>query len=168
MLSIPETIDEISSDWLTQVLDREVTACRVEDAHSGTTGRAVLALGYGHEAVGPKRLFVKLPPTDAQQQEFVISSGMGRREARFYQQLSAEVPVRVPHCYYAATDASGEQYIMLLEDLEAGGCSFRNATSHSSIDYIKRVLACFARLHASFWCSLPDGFPRVIRLPQCR
>ena len=44
MLSIPECIDEISSDWLTRVLDREVTGCRVQDAHSDTTGRAVLAL----------------------------------------------------------------------------------------------------------------------------
>src|SRR6185437_12208673 len=36
--------------------------------------------------------------------------------------LAAEVPVRVPHPYYAATD--DERYVMVLEDLEASGCRF--------------------------------------------
>lgn len=152
-LSLPITPAEISADWLSDVLGEPVAGVSVVDAHDGTTGRAVLALERVSGSTLPSRLFVKLPPGDAMQRAFVVSSGMGRREAMFYQQLSAQVPVRVPHCYYAATDESGEPYIMLLEDLEAGGCSFRTPASHASIDYIERVLACFARLHASFWSS---------------
>ena len=57
---------------------------------------------------------------------------MGRRETRFYATLSGEIPVRVPHCYFAASDDAGEEYIMLLEHLEDSGCTFRNARTRYS------------------------------------
>ena len=44
-------------------------------------------------------------------------------------------------------------YIMLLEHLEDSGCTFQNASSHYSLDYIRAVLAGFARLHAAYWES---------------
>ncbi len=101
----------------------------------------------------PRRLFVKLPPTDEMQRAFVTSSGMGRREARFYESLSAELPVRVPRCYFAASDDAGEAYIMLLEHLVDSGCTFNNASTRYSLDYVRQVLAAFARLHAAYWDS---------------
>ncbi|MEZ5502240.1 MAG: phosphotransferase [Halioglobus sp.] len=101
----------------------------------------------------PPRLFAKLPPTDEMQRAFVTSSGMGRREARFYEQLAAELPVRVPRCYFAASDDTGEAYIMLLENLVDSGCTFNNATTRYSLDYVRQVLAAFARLHAAYWDS---------------
>jgi len=99
----------------------------------------VLDLEYAHAVDLPRRLFVKLPPTDELQRAFVCSTGMGRREVLFYQQLSAEVPLRVPRCYHAASDDSGENYIMLLEHLEDSGCTFRNASSRYSTDYIHHL-----------------------------
>lgn len=150
---IPEDVDAISSDWLKQVLNLQVTGCQVEDAHSGTTGRAVLALNYAQVSTGPKRLFVKLPPSDSAQQAFVVSNGMGRRETRFYSQLATEVPVRVPHCYHADCSEDGQRYIMLLEHLEDSDCRFRNASKRYSLEYVKSALAAFARLHASYWDS---------------
>ena len=153
MLLIPGELGDISSEWLAHVLDTEVVAVRVVDAHTGTTGRGVLAVDYAQEVALPPRLFVKLPPADELQRAFVCSSGMGRREVLFYQQLSAQVPLRVPRCYHAATDDTGAEYIMLLEHLEDSGCTFRNASSRYSLDYIRQVLAAFARLHAAYWMS---------------
>ena len=150
---IPSDLSAITVEWLAQVLNAPVTAVRVADAHSGTTGRGVLEVECASAGKIPARLFVKLPPTDELQRAFVCSSGMGRREALFYQALSAEVPVRVPHCYHAASDDTGEQYIMLLEHLEDSGCSFRNASSRYSMAYMRQVLAAFARLHACYWAS---------------
>ena len=149
MLSIPKDLNSLSSDWLAQVLDTPVADFKVVDAHAGTTGRAVVELHYAETVDLPGRLFVKLPPTDEMQRAFVTSSGMGRREACFYESLSAEVPVRVPRCYFAASDDSGEAYIMLLEHLEDSGCTFNNASTRYSLDYIRQVLAAFARLHAT-------------------
>jgi hypothetical protein len=153
MLQIPKDLNSLSSDWLAHVLDAPVSGFTVVDANSGTTGRAVLELEYAAAVDLPRRLFVKLPPTDEMQRAFVTSSGMGRREARFYESLSAELPVRVPRCYFAASDDAGEAYIMLLEHLVDSGCTFNNASTRYSLDYIRQVLAAFARLHARYWDS---------------
>jgi hypothetical protein len=64
-------------------------------------------------------------------------------EARFYAALGAELPVRAPHCRYA--DVDGDSFIMVLEDLDAAGCSYRS-DPRSTIEEL-------ARLHAAFWES---------------
>ncbi|NND69001.1 MAG: phosphotransferase [Halioglobus sp.] len=148
MTAIPGTVDELTTHWLREVLGEHVQGSRLLDANSGTTGRAVLEV-HGEDL--PPRLFVKLPPTDEMQRLFVTTNGMGRKEVLFYSQLSGEVPVRVPHCYYSATDEAGEQYIMLLEHLEDSGCTFQNASSRYSLDYVRAMLNEFARLHAAYW-----------------
>lgn len=153
MLQIPKDPTAIDTQWLAHVLDAPVTAHRLVDAHAGTTGRAVLELDCAGVTQVPRRLFVKLPPADELQRAFVTSSGMGRREALFYKQLGAEVPMRVPHCYFAASDDSGEEYIMLLEHLEDSACSFQNASNHYGLAYVRAVLTEFARLHAAYWNS---------------
>ena len=153
MLRIPENPENLTAEWLAHVLGAPVTGFAVVDAHSGTTGRALLELRYARPVDLPDRLFVKLPPTDAMQRAFVMSSGMGLRESRFYAELSAEVPVRVPRCYFAASDDSGEEYIMLLENLVDSGCTFNNASTRYSLHYVREVLDAFARLHAAYWAS---------------
>jgi thiamine kinase-like enzyme len=151
MLNVPGKLSDLSREWLQEALGVAVQDCRVVDANSGTTGRAVLEIDAPEEANLPARLFVKLPPTDEMQRAFVTATGMGKTEAQFYSSLSSEVPVRVPTCYYAASDEAGESYVMLLEHLEDSGCSFQNASTRYSLDYVRSVLAQFAKLHASYW-----------------
>jgi hypothetical protein len=152
--TLPGDVKSLSSAWLSHVLQAPVSGFTVLDAHAGTTGRALIALQYSEDQHAlPPRLFLKLPPTDEQQRAFVTSSGMGRREAQFYSSLSDELPVRVPHCYFAASDESGEQYIMLLENLVDSGCTFGNARQRYSLHYVRQVLTAFARLHAAYWAS---------------
>ncbi len=153
MLQIPRDLSSLSTEWLAHVLDAPVTGFAVVDANAGTTGRATLELDYATPVGLPHRLFIKLPPNDEMQRAFVTSSGMGRREARFYETLSAEIPVRLPRCYFAASDDAGEAYIMLLEHLVDSGCTFSNASTRYSLDYIRQVLAAFAHLHAAYWDS---------------
>ena len=155
MSNIPQALSEVSIEWLSRVLNTPVAAFRVTDANDGTTGRGVLELQYEHQSDLPARLFVKLPPSDEAQRAFVISSGMGKREAMFYQQLGSKVPVRVPYCYYAGSCDSGARYVMLLEHLEDSNCSFQNARDHYSPHYLRSVLDRFARLHSAYWES-PD------------
>jgi len=153
MLRLPENLDSLTDEWLAHVLAAPVSGFSVVDAHSGTTGRALLELDYAEPVTLPNRLFVKLPPTDEMQRAFVVSSGMGLRESRFYAELSAELPVRVPHCYFAASDDSGEEYFMLLENLVDSGCTFNNASTRYSLDYVRQVLDAFAKLHTAYWNS---------------
>jgi len=151
---LPLDLQDISCHWLGAALGGvEVTGLDILDASSGTTGRALIELQYAQPGDYPGRLFVKLPPQDVRQREFVCGTGMGRREALFYQQLSALVPVRVPRCYFAASNPAGDRYIMLLEDLASSQCTFRNASQRYSMDDLREVLSGFARLHAAFWDS---------------
>jgi thiamine kinase-like enzyme len=152
-LLTPKNVNDLSCEWLAYALGVPVSGYTVIDAHAGTTGRAVLALEYAKSIELPSRLFVKLPPADELQRAFVTSSGMGRRETRFYATLSGEIPVRVPHCYFAVSDDAGEEYIMLLEHLEDSGCTFKNARTRYSENYVREVLAAFARFHAAYWAS---------------
>ena len=148
---IPRELASISAEWLSSVLAVEIKSVAIVDAHEGTTGRGVLSIDAAADSGLPSSLFVKLPPGDESQRAFVVSSGMGRREALFYQQLAREVPVRVPRCYHADTDDPGEHYIMLLERLQDSGCAFRNASTRYSPQYLETMMEQFALLHAAYW-----------------
>ena len=87
---LPLDVADLTADWFSAVLGREVNDVEVLDRSSGTTGRARVALA-GEPSV-PATVFVKLAPFDEQQREFVTSVGMGVAEARFYRDLASEVP----------------------------------------------------------------------------
>ncbi len=148
---LPTEIEQVTPSWLSQVLNARVDTATVQDAHYGTTGRAVMALEGANSL--PRRVFIKLPPNSAAQREFVVSNGMGKREAKFYRALSAEVPIRVPGCFHADWDDGGGEYIMVLEHLEDAQCTFRNVGSAYSKRYLECWLDRFAQLHAAYWDS---------------
>ncbi|MGH0031166.1 MAG: phosphotransferase family protein [Myxococcota bacterium] len=157
-LSVPVTLEDLTADWLSTALGTRFPGCRVRDVrvldrHDGTTGRARLGLAYDDACGAPASVFVKLPPSDEGQRALVASTGMGRREARYYAELAGAAPVRVPACHHAASDEEGARYVMLLEDLEAAGCTFPGPDAPDAAQRARRVVTGHARLHAAFWES---------------
>ena len=71
-------------------MDADVTSVTVLDRHSGTTGRAHLAL-TGHPSV-PPTVFVKLAPFDVAQRKFVNRAGHGRRRGPLLPRPRARAP----------------------------------------------------------------------------
>jgi hypothetical protein len=118
---IPVEVDDLTPEWFSEVLQRDITRVDVVDRHSGTTGRVRLTLFDAADL--PGHVFVKLPPFDAEQRAFVNAVGMGVTEARFYRDLAGEVGLRVPESLYAEF-SSEDGYVMVLEDLKASGCRF--------------------------------------------
>src|SRR5262245_5276496 len=154
--SIPDRPEAITPSWLSEALAKslpgvEVARVEIVDRHSGTTGRAKLRLHYAAGATGPETVFVKLPPFNEAQRGLVAVTDMGRREARFYAELAAETPVRVPRCYFAAWGAEPTEYICVLEDLEAGGCTFPKSVEAHARERGGQLIAALARMHAHFW-----------------
>ena len=129
----------------------EVARVEVVDRHSGTTGRARLRLAYASGPRGPETLFVKLPPFQEAQRGLVAATDMGRREARFYAALAAELPVRVPRCFFAAYGDEPTDYICVLEDLDAMGCTFPKDVEQHAREHGDALVEALARLHAHFW-----------------
>jgi thiamine kinase-like enzyme len=151
-LAIPVEVDEVTPEWLSEVLGLDVVATEVLDEHSGTTGRARLALTYrgGVDGECPPSLFVKLAPFNEKQRHFVTLAGLGTAEAHFYRDVAADVPMRVPAVLYAALDDDGG-YVMLLEDLEASGCRFPRPDDDDVVAVVDSIVDELAHLHAKFW-----------------
>jgi Ecdysteroid kinase-like family len=155
-LSFPESPDAIGPDWMTAALSEsvpgaEVSAVKVLDRHSGTTGRLRLGLEYCAGSVGPASVFVKLPPDDEGQRRLVASTDMGRREARFYAGPAYESPLRIPKPYYSAAGDEPTEYVMVLEDLNASGCRFTTRLEPQAEDHAHKLIESLGRLHAQFW-----------------
>lgn len=148
--AIPMNPEEITPAWLARTLGHPVAAVEVLDQHAGTTGRARLRLS-GAGAALPEHLFAKLPPGDPNQRLMVQATGMGRNEARFYAELAATLPLRLPRPWFGAWNEDGSAYAMLMEDLVVAGCTFPDLVAGPSLDFAERVVTSLGHLHASFW-----------------
>jgi Phosphotransferase enzyme family len=146
---IPRTVDDLTSAWFGEVLGLEVVGATVADRSSGTTGRARVELEGGDGV--PASVFVKLPPFDEQQRKLVDMTGMGVAEARFYRDVAREVPVRVPGVWYSETD--GSDYVMVLEDLTASGCTFPTPLDADIEGRARDIVHQLTALHAQYWDS---------------
>jgi hypothetical protein len=156
--AIPVELSDLTPQWCTEVLGRHapgvrVVSAEVADAHSGTTGRVVLRLGYaGERGPLPDTVFVKLAPFDAAQRRLLRHWGIGVMEARFYATLAGEVGVRVPRVWHAEAGADGS-FVMVLEDLAGSGCTFRRFDGPDPVGRAEATVRELARLHAPFWES---------------
>jgi hypothetical protein len=154
---MPDRPEAITPAWLTAALAASlgggvVAGVYMGARHSGTTGRARLALAYAPgSAAGPATVFVKLPPFDEFQRRLVAATDMGRREARFYEALAAESPVRVPRPYFAAHGDAPTDYLIVLEDLEAAGCTFPKDVDDHARRRGRELVEALGHLHAHFW-----------------
>ena len=146
---IPFSVEDLTPDWLSQVLDTDVASVEVVDAHSGTTGRALIRLDSDGSV--PETLFVKMQPFVAEQREFVRKVGMGVSEARFYAAVGDEVPVRVPRVWYSSYDETDGSFVMVLEDLGATSCRFPNPIDPDISDLAASLIDALATLHAAYW-----------------
>ena len=153
----PDRPEAVTAEWLSQALQSSIPDVRVKqvnvlDQHSGTTGRMRIRLEYGSGPLGPETLFVKLPPFDKSQRHLVEMTDMGRREADFYSGPAAETPMRIPRAYYSAAGSEPAQYVIVLEDLEASGCTFAaNGLDAHAEENGQQLVDSLARVHAHFW-----------------
>lgn len=157
-LAIPATLEEITPEWLSAAVAERfpgavAESVEVVDAHSGTTGRARLRVSWAPGTQAPALLFAKLAPTDPIQRAMVLSTGMGRREARFYAEVASDVPVRLPEPIWSGSVEDGSRYFMLLEDLAAAGCSFPSLTEDAGSEHAAAMMDTLGALHGRFWDS---------------
>lgn len=148
-MHLPRDVDDLTADWFAAALDADVATATVVDRHTGTTGRARVAL-EGAPGV-PATVFVKLPPFGESQRRLVDATGMGVAEARFYRDLAPELPVAVPQVWFADTD--GTDYVMVLEDLAARGATFPRPSDPDIAERTADIVEQLALLHAPYWDS---------------
>lgn len=148
---IPVELADLTADWFGSVLGGTVREATVVDSHSGTTGRARVALTHDEPDL-PASVFVKFAPFDASQRAFVDEQGMGVAEARFYAEIAAEVPVSKPTAFVAAWD-DARRYVMVLEDFELTGATAIDSDHPDLATIVDGIIDNFAALHGSFHAS---------------
>jgi thiamine kinase-like enzyme len=162
-MSIPSSVEDLTPTWFSQVLNVAVSSVDILDAHSGTTGRALVRLGASADV--PPTLFVKLQPFTSEQRAFLRHVGMGVAEARLYATIGNELPVRAPRVWHADYDSSDGSFIMVLEDLQATGCRFPAPSDSDILDVAASTMQELANLHATYqgrslpWVETPSRKP---------
>jgi len=163
-VTIPAAVEELKPAWFSEVLGMKVDRVEVLDAHSGTTGRA--RVGLTGVATLPASVFVKLQPFSPEQRGFLRKIGLGVAEARLYDAVGGELPVRIPRVWHAACDAADGSFVMVLEDLAASDCRFPTPADADVLGVATSLVDELALLHAGYrgaelsWLTPPDGMRR--------
>ena len=125
MLSIADTADALTPEWLTAALTSSgsLTGARVVDAEVRPLGTGQMCdsvrirLTYDAAGAGPASLVAKLPAADEGSRATAKAFRSYEKEVRFYQELADRLPVRTPRLHYADLDVETASFVLLLEDL---------------------------------------------------
>jgi aminoglycoside/choline kinase family phosphotransferase len=154
------TIDELDAAWFSTMLragghlaaDNAVSAAIATRMGAGEGMASLLwrvALTYAQPADAPTSVIVKLATDDPHRLFIMQSAKFYAREVRFYTELAADSPVRVPPCLHAAIDPETSLFILVLEDVgqlrhvdQVVGCGFDDAV---------QALRTLAKFQARWW-----------------
>lgn len=148
--AIPEAPEQLTPQWLTEVLGAPVATAAVSAIGTGQTGATYrVAVTYSGATDLPRSFVAKLPAQDPAVRERVALSY--RSEHAFYTQLAATLAVPLPRCYHCAMTGDGEQFVLLLGDMapaeqadQIRGCTMAEA---------RLAVSALAGLHGPRWCD---------------
>ena len=152
--ALPVDVDGLTPEWLSDALSSRHPGVRVCDIevlfqHGSTNHHVLLGLTYDERAGAPDTLFCKMASLDPEHRIAIGATGMGAREARFYRDLAPALTMRIPRCYFAEAAEDGA-FLLLLEDLQAAGCTMSDGTWGVPSDLAARALEDLAEMHVRF------------------
>jgi Ecdysteroid kinase-like family len=158
------TINTLDAAWFTNMLqasrqlpsDRLVlstTATRIGEGAGMASLLWRFTLSYdqptNQPSGAPDSVIVKLATDDPHRLFIMQTAKFYAREVRFYQELAADAPVRVPQCLHAAIDPETSLFILVLEDVgqlrhvdQLAGCGFDDAV---------QAISTLAKFQARYW-----------------
>ena len=120
---IPNQATEISADWLNENLGDDVgTVATVRVEHIGE-GVGILGevarlhLDYAPGETGPATMVAKCQSLFAENIGLSQMMGFYEREVNFYNELAADLVMRVPHCYIAQVAPEGAPFVIVMEEV---------------------------------------------------
>lgn len=161
-LSVPESWDDITPDWMSSALaedhpDVTVDGVSVVLRDDGTNRRARLGLTYS-AGLGPTTVFAKA--VDPEHADLVeLTSGLFHEPRLFNSKVA--LPLDHPKVYTAIIDEKARDFLMLMEDIVARGADPRDSTRPMSIDQVASGVRGLARMHSTFWGERLDGYPTL-------
>ena len=115
----------MTAGWLSEVLraaghaDAEVTGFRHEPVGTGQFGNCVrFMLEYARpRREYPATIVGKFPATDPMTRNLAVTVRAYSREVGFYNRLRSRLRIPTPHCYHAAVQGHGPEFVLLMEDM---------------------------------------------------
>lgn len=155
-MTLPQAAADVTPEWLSEVLGRDVTAVRPEHIGplEGVNSEVSRLHLEGPDA--PPTLVFKVPAAREGARGVAAFQRWYEREVGFYEHLASSTPVGTPTAYFAQIEPDG-RYALLLADIVAvpqgdqiAGCSAEAA---------HEVVIAAADMHARFWnASELDAF----------
>ena len=151
---IPVSAGDVTAEWLTAVLCRNVAGAAVESVEilggsDGSTSRRAIHVRYneaGTRARLPERLFGKATPS-LQNRLVCGFSGAIFAERDFYMILRPELDIEAPRSPFAAADAETFRSIILLEEMSESTV-FPNPHHYIDRGKAEDMVGLLARVHA--------------------
>jgi hypothetical protein len=152
---------DLTPEWLTDVLCREVPEARVVavDRHGGsrgTTTRVGLRVAYndaGRAAGLPTELFVKTA-TSWSQRMLLGGAHILHGETNFFLTVRPMVDIEAPRGYWAAVDDRSWRAVTLMEDIAVTkGARFIEPATPLTRDQVEDLVVNLALLHGTLWES---------------
>lgn len=148
---IPSRPGDVTTEWLSTVLQVGVSAVDVVPIGTGQTGATYrVSVTYGGESNGlPTTFAVKLPSQDETVRDRVTIGY--RSEHAFYTAVAHRVRVPVPHCFHCEIDGDGADFVLLLADMAPAvqGDQIQGCTPQEA----RLAVEALAGLHAPTWCD---------------
>ena len=164
MSDIPQTVDEITPEWLTQVLRESgaIRNSRVESVEVENIGEGRgawsdvnrLVLSYGSlEPAAPRSLVAKSGfRSEAFDRIPALRIGIATinaRESLFYRELAPNCGLGTPRHYFSSFDMETAEVIYLLEDV--GHLRSIDQEGDCSLDDGRAALLSLANMHGKWW-----------------
>lgn len=158
---IPETPAHITVEWLNTNLDPGITGgASVTDIAFDDIGEGTGIFGMisrldltwdGGDGSAPEAVVAKMACTEPANLEVALALGIYERELRFFEDMAAETPLRIPQAYVAGRADDG-RFVLLLEDM---GKDFEvgDQVIGATVGQAERIVDALATLHAPWWQS---------------
>lgn len=158
----PSTIDDVSADWLTGVLQgsgfdgAQITDLQVEVIGEGVGIMGLLyrvKLSYSESSAKevPQSVVIKVPSPHEQTRHIARAFMFYGKEIGFYRDAAKDTPLDTPRCYAAHHDPESDDFVLVLEDLD--GMEVISQLDGCPIDKAEIAIEALARHHAAFWES---------------
>ncbi|WP_051062781.1 phosphotransferase family protein [Ilumatobacter nonamiensis] len=142
--------DQITPEWLSEVLGADVSEIRTERIGDGLVGLN-LRVSTGGAVGAPDSVVIKLPSLDETSRATGIALRNYECEVKFYEHIASTVDIRVPHCHHGEWDEESGDFVLVLEDMapaeqgdQVTGCDVETA---------RLAVVELAQLHGPRWAD---------------
>jgi len=154
MLSIPQTPEDFTADWLNRALsdhlgDTQVTSCQAQLSETpGQTAEVVLInVNYSQSNDLPSNLVAKITSFNQVVIDNIIAHyDQYYRETSFYREFP-EVGISVPYCLYVDHNPDTQAFIILMQDLAPS----ESPSWAISTQEVIMALDALPAFHARWW-----------------